>query len=105
VVSEWQLELPANPGKGDPRQFDYDTISDVILHFRYTAREAGGPLRNGAMTNLTTAIEEAHGVGSLRLFSVRHEFPVEWSKFKSVQLAGNRAELSLNVREEHYPFW
>jgi hypothetical protein len=38
VVSEWQLELPA-----DVRQFNYDTISDVILHLRYTAREGGGP--------------------------------------------------------------
>ena len=42
VISEWQLELPANPSKGDPRQFDYKTISDVILHLRYTAREGGG---------------------------------------------------------------
>jgi hypothetical protein len=105
AISEWQLELPANPAKGDPRQFDYDTISDVILHLRYTAREGGGMLRNGAIANLTTAIEEAHATGSLRLFSVRHEFPVEWSKFKSIQLAGDRAELSLNLREEHYPFW
>ena len=52
VISEWQLELPANPSKGDPRQFDYDTISDVILHIRYTAREGGGLLRNGAVDNL-----------------------------------------------------
>ena len=47
-ISEWQLELPANPAKGDPCQFDYDTISDVILHIRYTAREAGGQLRKEA---------------------------------------------------------
>ena len=29
VNSEWQLKLPAKV-----RQFDYDTISDVILHLR-----------------------------------------------------------------------
>ncbi len=39
VTSEWQLELPANSSKNEPAQFDYDTISDVILHIRYTARE------------------------------------------------------------------
>jgi hypothetical protein len=106
AVSEWQLELPANPSKGDPRQFDYDTIADVILHFRYTAREGGGLLRGGAMGNLTTAIEEAHAIGSLRMFSVRHEFPVEWAKFKNAPLAAaTPAELTLNLREEHYPFW
>src|SRR5439155_6781395 len=49
VISEWQLELPANPSNNEPRQFDYDTISDVILHIRYTAREGGGLLRKGAM--------------------------------------------------------
>src|SRR5262249_8071213 len=54
VVSEWQLELPANPSKNEPRQFDYETISDVILHLRYTAREGGGLLRNGAIANLAT---------------------------------------------------
>lgn len=107
VVSEWQLELPANPGKGDPRQFDYDTISDVILHVRYTAREGGGLLRNGAVTNLKTRIEEAQAAGSVRLFSMRYEFPTEWVKFKSVKIEGATkvAGLNLNFRDEHYPFW
>ncbi len=102
VVSEWQLELPA-----DVPQFDYDTISDVILHIRYTAREGGGLLRNGAVANLKTAIAGASAAGSVRLFSVRHEFPSAWAKFKGVKIGGdtNTAELSLNLREEHYPFW
>jgi len=102
VISEWQLELPA-----DVRQFDYDTISDVILHLRYTAREGGGLLRNGAVDNLKFSIEEAEAVGSVRLFSMRHEFPTEWAKFESVQLGAATpvAELTLDLREEHYPFW
>src|SRR3989442_233642 len=49
VISEWQLQLPADPSKNDPRQFDYDTISDVILHIRYTSRGGGGLLSNGAI--------------------------------------------------------
>jgi len=107
IVSEWQLELPANPSKNDPRQFDYDTITDVILYLRYTAREGGGLLRNGAVVNLKTRIEEAQAAGSVRLFSLRHEFPTEWAKFKSVKIEGETklAELTLNLREEHYPFW
>lgn len=101
------MELPANPSKKDPAQFDYDTISDVILHLRYTAREGGGLLRKEAVKNVATAIESAQAAGSVRLFSVRHEFPTEWAEFKSVQLgtATPRAELTLNLREEHYPFW
>ncbi len=106
VVGEWQLELPANPSKGDPRQFDYDTISDVILHMRYTAREGGSLLRKEAVKNLTTTIDAAQAAGSLRLFSVRHEFPTEWAKFKGqAAVANQRFELALTVREEHYPYW
>jgi len=102
VVSEWQLELPA-----DVRQFDYDTISDVIVHFRYTAREAGGLLRNGSVANLKERIDGAQAPGSVRLFSVRHEFPAEWAKFKAVKFEGETkvAELTLGLREAHYPFW
>jgi hypothetical protein len=98
VISEWQIELPA-----DIRQFDYDTISDVILHLRYTAREGGGLLRNGAVANLKTRIEEAQAAGSVRLFSIRHEFPTEWAKFTCSK--DMPAELTLNLREELYPFW
>lgn len=81
AISEWQLEMPA-----DLRQFDYDSISDVIIHIRYTAREGGGLLRNGAVANLKERIAEAQAAGSVRLFSVRHEFPTEWAKFKSVKM-------------------
>ncbi|HEX5736591.1 MAG TPA: insecticidal toxin protein [Blastocatellia bacterium] len=102
AVSEWQLELPT-----DVRQFDYNTISDVIIHLRYTAREGGNLLKSGAIANLKSLIEEAKAAGSVRLFSVRHEFPTEWAKFTSVKLtaANPFAELSLNLRSEHYPFW
>lgn len=101
VISEWNLELPA-----DIHQFDYDTISDVILHIRYTAREAGGLLRKGAVDNLKTIIGDGQASGSVRLFSIRHEFPTEWAKFKKVSAnADQRFELILNLKEEHYPFW
>lgn len=106
VVSEWQLQLPANPSKGDPTQFDYDTISDVILHLRYTAREGGALLRNGALAYVKELITDAQAAGSLRLFSVRHEFPTEWAKFQGqTPVPGQRFELALSLRPEHYPFW
>src|SRR5262249_15548654 len=39
AISTWHLSLPA-----ELPAFDYTTISDVILHIRYTARQAGDPL-------------------------------------------------------------
>ena len=106
VISEWQLELPANPSEGEPAQFDYNTISDVILHIRYTAREGGALLRNAAMQVLNQLIEAGQTAGSVRLFSIRHEFPTEWAKFTSQNPSDDqRYELALNLRSEHYPFW
>jgi hypothetical protein len=101
VISEWQLELPA-----DIRQFDYNTISDVILHLRYTARDGGDLLSKGAVEHQKALIKGAQAPGSVRLFSVRHEFPTEWAKFQGETPAANeRHELKFVLRPEHYPFW
>src|SRR5262249_18358690 len=90
--SQWQLSLPA-----DLRQFDFDTITDAIVHIRYTAREGGEAMKAAATLNLRKQIEKAQTVGSVCLFSVRHEFPAEWTKFKSATIGGAvlTAELTL----------
>lgn len=98
VISRWRFKLPNNF-----KPFDYDTISDVILHFRYTARDGGDLLRNKAVENLTAFIKRASASGTVRLFSVRHEFPSEWTKFKNA--TNVFAGLTLNLQPEHYPFW
>jgi hypothetical protein len=51
-------------------------------------------------------MEAAHAGGSVRLFSVRHEFPSEWAKFQGQTPGDNQLyKLTLNLRPEHYPFW
>ncbi|WP_154178105.1 insecticidal toxin protein [Larkinella terrae] len=106
AVSEWQLALPADPSRNDPAQFDYDTISDVILHLKYTAREAGDQLRNKALANLKSRIDDSTAAGTVRLFSVRHEFPTEWAKARGTLNSGATvAELKLTFQPQHYPFW
>jgi hypothetical protein len=106
AVSEWQLQLPANPSNQDPTQFDYETVSDVILHLRYTAREGGGLLRSVALSSLKAAINSATAAGSVRLFSMRQEFPSEWVQFLTQRpVAGERYEFALTLGPEHYPIW
>ena len=101
AISTWKLELP----KEFP-QFDYATISDVVLHLRYTARDGGESLRQKAVEHVQQLISKAEAAGMVRLFSVRHEFPTEWAKFQSQTPGANqRYELTLNLRPEHYPFW
>jgi hypothetical protein len=90
----------------DIRQFDYNTITDVILHFRYTARDGGNPLRDAATAYLQTLIDQAQASGTVRLFSVRNEFPNEWMMFQNQTPAANqRFALTLQLRPECYPFW
>jgi hypothetical protein len=83
VISNWKLELPATF-----RSFDYSTISDVILHIRYTAREGGAVLKAKCAAKLAeelSAIERASNeTGLVRLFSLRHEFPTEWHRLVNV---------------------
>lgn len=104
AVSQWRLELSSGV-----RQFDYDTISDVILHIRYTARDGGDLLKSGAIKNLKILTDNAQIMGSVRLFSVRHEFPSEWAKFKNATIDSNNsistAKLSLTLLPRHYPLW
>lgn len=99
AISEWRLELPK-----DFRQFDYDTISDVILHLRYTAREGGGLLKKQATSELETAINEialSEGErGLANLFSARHDFPSEWHRFLG---ATGIQELRLQLTEDRFP--
>lgn len=103
VISEWQLQLAADPSKKDPMQFDYNSISDVILHIRYSAREGGGLLRNASIANLKELISDGSTTGSTRLFSIKEEFPSEWAKF--VSESGNERKLKIQLKSEHYPFW
>jgi hypothetical protein len=100
--SQWQLTLPA-----DVRQFDFDTITDAVIHLRYTAREGGDVLKAAAVSNLQSLIQKAQTVGSVCLFSVRHDFPSQWAKFQSVTITAGApsAELQITLIAELYPFW
>jgi len=102
VNSQWQLTLPS-----DVPQFDFDTIADAVLHIRYTAREGGDPLEAAAVANLQTLIDKAQTVGSVCLYSVRHDFPSQWAKFQNAVIGGATptAELQLSFVAELYPFW
>jgi hypothetical protein len=81
AISTWRLELPA-----DLRQFDYNTISDVILHIRYTAREGGSVLRAGSAATLATRLSEIHQelseTGLHVGINMKYELPNEWHLLK-----------------------
>ncbi|MEM9458241.1 MAG: neuraminidase-like domain-containing protein [Myxococcota bacterium] len=71
AISRWRIELPPASNR-----FDLRTLSDVVLHLSYTAREGGAQLAEQASIALAHAPRRA-----MRMFSLRHEFPVEWNAF------------------------
>jgi len=81
AISSWRLELPT-----EIRQFDYNTISDVILHVNYTAREAGSGLKNAANAMIKDQLESIQQglkeVGLHLALNMRHDLPNEWNLLK-----------------------
>ena len=58
AISTWSLGLPS-----EFRPFDYMTISDVILHVRYTARRGGDSLGNQMLIELKDMLKTANKSG------------------------------------------
>jgi len=86
VFGRWRCRLPT-----EFRPFDYETIADLVLHIRYTAREGGDPLAQRRKAALRDALKGTVGGPPLaRLFSLRHEFPSVWQQLMSAD-AGERA--------------
>jgi hypothetical protein len=94
AISTWKLELPA-----DFRQFDYDTISDIIMHIRYTAREGGGVLTKEATDQLKNMVKKATTSEMALLLNLKHDLPTEWNHF----LNGNDS-FSANINRNYFPY-
>jgi len=94
AVSTWRLTLPPQI-----RGFDYMTISDVILHVRYTARDGGAQLGALATKELSQALSDASTSTLTLLFSLRHDFPTEWAAF-----VGGTQDLAIPIRKSFFPY-
>ena len=66
------MELPSSF-----KQFDYNTISDIIIHMSYTACEGGEKLKGNAEDSLTTRIGNAELYPQLAIFDLKHDFAQE----------------------------
>jgi hypothetical protein len=79
VDSTWRLDISQRDNA-----FDLSTISDVVLHVEYTARDGGKPLTDDARdAQANLAAEEGF------LVSLRHQYASQWQAFRS----GGTAEL------------
>jgi hypothetical protein len=94
IISEWQINLPK-----ENNYFDFASISDLILHVQYTARDGGSGIAIKAAEELNKVLPGS----TARLFSLKHDFPTEWYKFFN-PVGDSEQELVITIRPEHYPF-
>jgi hypothetical protein len=114
AISQWSLEMfndlpannpdPGNPDFGKPlRQFDYSTISDAILHIKYTAREDAGSFKNGAISHLRDYFSQDESTPALRLINLRQEFPAQWHHFLNPSDSDNGNIFELEILPNLFP--
>jgi len=95
AVGTWRLELPK-----EFKPFDYRTLSDVIVHLRYTARQGGGPLAEHASTELRAHLQNADNSGLSMFMSMRSDFSAEWAAF-----SGGTQDFSFSLRKDYFPYF
>jgi hypothetical protein len=100
AVSTWKLSLPKSF-----RPFDYQSISDVILHVSYTAEQ--DELLRQKVEESTAAVESEllkyfKGTAVSRVFSLRHEFPTEFHRLLH-SAAGT--EITVQFADKHFPLF
>jgi len=96
VISRWRFALPKQH-----KAFDYSTISDLIIHLHYTARDGGETLAVPARDNVEALLSSA---GKLHLLlSIRQDFPDEWPKFKQ---GNTTASVTIDFTDNHlFPYF
>jgi hypothetical protein len=94
VDSRWCVELPSTL-----RQFDYASISDLVLQLQYTARSGGDALAGDASAAITALITQPASSPFTIVLSVADEFPAEWAAFTK-----GSANLQFVVTRDMFPY-
>lgn len=78
AISSWRIEMPR-----DCNHFDFDTITDVIMHVKYTARDGGAAFKEAVLQYRDDAIEGLfnNGLVFVQMFSAKHAFSADWQRF------------------------
>ncbi|MCP3901914.1 MAG: hypothetical protein GY707_19580, partial [Desulfobacteraceae bacterium] len=100
AISSWKLSLPKNF-----RQFDYNTINDVIIHISYTA-EYDELFRdkvedqNDAIEGTITNILKNNSLS--RTFSFRQEFSTDFNRLTQQPV---NQPITIRIENKHFPLF
>ena len=98
ACGSFRLELPQTL-----RPFDYGTITDVILRFRYTARDGGGAFKtmvaNGLRERLNVMALKAGRVGLFQAFDLRRDRPNVFQQLTSTGAS------TITITQDDLPYY
>jgi hypothetical protein len=110
AISTWRIELPK-----ETNRFDLATVSDLVMHFRYTARDGGTALRSkaweatfGSQAPANLPLDQPVEFGAprklMRLFSARDDFASAWDRFLHPADTQDSPSLELDLTRGRFPY-
>jgi len=104
TISKWRLELPDKF-----RQFDYDTITDVVMRLRYTSVDGGDKLKApaaGSVQDYIKSVEElSRDEGLFAVFDLKNDFPNEWHAASNPAAGVTERVLTIGKLNEKLPIF
>ncbi|MBA2484287.1 MAG: hypothetical protein H0V39_07690, partial [Nitrosomonas sp.] len=104
AISTWQIKL----NKNFP-QFDLSTITDLIIHFNYTAREGGELLKSKAVAEFNKKMNDLalaeNKKGLFRIYDLKREYSDKWYKFLHPANTTDDQQIVLNDLSDRLPFF
>ena len=91
ATSNWEIELPSKI-----RQFDYGTITDVVVHIRYTSVDGGDSFKGNVEKHMAKALNDTKKLakedGLFVVLDLKHDFSSHWPRFSK---GGDNAKINV----------
>jgi len=95
AISSWDIQMPI-----ENNQFDFNRMSDFVIHISYTASEGGETLAGPARTDLAANLSGSRTL----LVGLSYSFPKVWETFLEPEVEGSEQIIEFTIKKSFYPF-
>ena len=92
AISSWELRMPKRTNR-----FDFNTISDVIIHLRYTASSGGDAFMDEVM-----GLKALENYSGYRFISLSQEFSTDWYNLTNSE--DSPASMTISLATTMFPY-
>ena len=104
AICDWNLSLMMEPLL---RQFDYNTISDVILHVKYTAQHSSSKQSTVELAlkkNINNLSGATAPINIDCFFSMKHHFSNAWFAYSNAFATDPTAKMEIDLNSGLFPY-